>query len=913
MPYKLIDLIDINKLQELLDSLDKSFTIVTAILDNEGNILTASGWQDICTKFHRVHPVCAEECKQSDLHILNHMNEAKPSFTYKCLRGLVDSATPIIIDGKHLGNVFIGQFFLEKPNFEFFRIQAQKYGFDEAAYLEALSKVPIITSDQLEQRLLLIRGFTEYIGNMGLQRLRQIENEQRLSEAQRIAHLGSWEYDIEKNYLIWSDETYRIFGFQPQEFIPTYESFFDNVYFDDREYIKEAFHESVRRGIPQDEIEHRIVRVSDGNIRYVVEKWKPFKDENGTVIRTLGTVNDITERKLAEDALRLDESRFETMFKLSQMKNTSVRELTDFALEEVVRLTESKIGYVAFVSDDETQLVIQAWSRQAMQECNIYIKPIVYPLETTGLWGEALRQRVPIITNDYASPNIYKKGIPEGHVNIISHMSIPVFDGDHIVIVAGVANKETDYKESDVRQLTLLMDSVWKIIQRNKTEQILQDSERRLSEAQHIAHLGSWEYDLETNDLIWSDETYRIFGMQAQEFTPSYESFIDIVHPDDRAKVNEVYVESVRQGIPYEIEHRIIRRSDGNIRYVFEKCRHIKDEADNIIKSSGIVYDITDLKHAEEELKKSEDKFSKAFLSSPVVMSISTLREGRFLEVNEAFTRTMGYSAEEVIGRTSAELNIWVNSSDRNVIIDKLQIGELVRDFEVQLRIKSGDIHTMLFSSETIELGSEKCLLITILDITERIRAEEERKKFEDRLEKQKQMFYRDSILSVTDGKLEICDSPDIRFYISMERLKVNINEMRDVPIARHEVKDFCELNGLVGSRLDSFMDGVGEAIANAIKHGINGTVYGGFTKEAVWVAVSDHGLGIESLILPQAILSRGFSTKPSMGLGYTIILDVADHVMLNTGPNGTTVLITKNFVEPVFEINLKNIPDTWS
>ncbi len=113
MDYKLTDLIDIPLFQTLQDRLNEIYSFPSAIIDNDGVILTATASQDICTKFHRVHPECAKECQQSDLYILSHLHEAKPAVTCRCPHGLVDNATPIVIGGKHLGNYFTGQFFLD--------------------------------------------------------------------------------------------------------------------------------------------------------------------------------------------------------------------------------------------------------------------------------------------------------------------------------------------------------------------------------------------------------------------------------------------------------------------------------------------------------------------------------------------------------------------------------------------------------------------------------------------------------------------------------------------------------------------------------------------------------------------------------------------------------------------------------
>ena len=158
-------------------------------------------------------------------------------------------------------------------------------------------------------------------------------------------------------------------------------------------------------------------------------------------------------RNRTDEPLRLEESRLEALLKLNEMTGALLHEITDFALEEAVRLTGSKIGYLAFMNKDETVLAMHSWSKNAMAQCDISDKPKMYPVQETGLWGEAVRQRKSIIFNDYAAPNPLKKGYPKGHVEIRRHVNIPVFDGTKIVAVAGVGNKEKKYNQADVRQL----------------------------------------------------------------------------------------------------------------------------------------------------------------------------------------------------------------------------------------------------------------------------------------------------------------------------------------------------------------------------------------------------------------------------------------------------------------------------
>jgi len=207
----------------------------------------------------------------------------------------------------------------------------------------------------------------------------------------------------------------------------------------------------------------------------------PIKVDDA-IVGLVGISLDVTERRRAEEALSLNAERAMTLLKLNQMTGATPKDLMAFAFEEAVRLTRSKIGYLAFLNADETVLTMQVWSRGAMAECAIADKPIVYPVETTGLWGEAVRQRRPMITNDYAAPNPWKKGRPEGHVHIVRHMNTPIMVDGKIVLVAGVGNKEDDYDETDVHQLTLLMEGMWRLIERKRAEEELQNHRDHLEE-----------------------------------------------------------------------------------------------------------------------------------------------------------------------------------------------------------------------------------------------------------------------------------------------------------------------------------------------------------------------------------------------------------------------------------------------
>jgi GAF domain-containing protein len=155
--------------------------------------------------------------------------------------------------------------------------------------------------------------------------------------------------------------------------------------------------------------------------------------------------------------------------KLASMKNSRRQKVIDALVEEAIRCMKSQIGYFASMNDAEDVLTMLGWSKTAMAACTMIDKPIVYPLEETGLWGDAVRERKPVITNNYANcSKPTKKGYPEGHVRVVHHVNVPVWEADHIAGVLGVGNKAEPYTDEEAKLLEDLAKQAWPYIKQAK-------------------------------------------------------------------------------------------------------------------------------------------------------------------------------------------------------------------------------------------------------------------------------------------------------------------------------------------------------------------------------------------------------------------------------------------------------------
>ncbi len=178
-----------------------------------------------------------------------------------------------------------------------------------------------------------------------------------------------------------------------------------------------------------------------------------------------------------------------------------------------------------------------------------------------------------------------------------------------------------------------------------RTIKKLSKSDYILTEAQRIAHIGIWNLDIVDNCLTWSDEIYRIFGLEPKQLEATYEGFLKRVHPDDRTRVDQAYTQSVIDKIPYNIAHRLLL-ADGTIKYVNEQCETFYDDSEKAVRSFGIIQDITPQKKVEAKLRQSLIAVNN---TEDAVAIMNDKHE--IIEINAAYSEITGYSREEVLGK----------------------------------------------------------------------------------------------------------------------------------------------------------------------------------------------------------------------------------------------------------------------
>ena len=529
------------------------------------------------------------------------------------------------------------------------------------------------------------------------------KNEEILAEAQRMARLGSWEWNTRTGEVSWSDEVFRIYGFGPDDFVPTLDKLMEVVHPDDQELVVKRIRASLRENEPYD-FEHRIVR-PDGEVRIVHRRAEVVFDEEGEPLRMVGTVHDITEGKQAEEQL-------EQLNRYNELILNSVGEgiygldlqgKTTFVNPAAVRLTgwnaEELIGRHQHEMTHHTK---SDGTPYPSEECPIYAAlndGTIHRVTDEVFW----RKDGTSFPVDYVSTPIRERGEIVGAVVLFED-------------ITERKQVEEAHKESEKRFRSLIQ---------NATDLITVLEED-----------GTIRYESPTIE--------RILGYLPEERIGK--NAFDYLHPDDEDSSKATFAEALDNPgqVQPPMEFRLLHK-DGS-------WRHMETTRTNLLNDpavKGVVSnsrDITERRRAEEALRESEERFRTAFEDAPIGVALVGLDRSH-LKVNRAYCEMLGYTEEELLAKPHSEM---IHPDDREESADRIQgiLEEGAEPYALERRYFHAD-GRMVWSLSNLSLirdsEDEPSHFVCLHeDITER-------KKLEERL--RHQAFY-DSLTDLPNRSL---------------------------------------------------------------------------------------------------------------------------------------------------------------
>lgn len=311
---------------------------------------------------------------------------------------------------------------------------------------------------------------------------------------------------------------------------------------------------------------HTTLISKDGAEYQIADSAAPIRNKDNDILGMVLVFNDVTEQYQLREARSDSEERF--------------RQLAE-NINEVFWLGSPRWDEIYYISPAYEKI----WSQDSEA---LYIDPrrwieAVHPDDRQQVIDEIPKDINSI--GEYVEFSEYRIQRPDGQIVWVKARAYPIRDvNGNIIRIAGIAEDITERKSA---------------------EEVVLETAQRLADAQRMAHIGSWELDLVTNKLEWSDEIYRIFEVDKEKFGASYEAFLNAIHPDDREKVNAAYTESVKNKSPYSINHRL-RMADGRIKHVLERCQTFYDGLGNPLRSTGTVQDVTEQAAMEEALRRTQ-------------------------------------------------------------------------------------------------------------------------------------------------------------------------------------------------------------------------------------------------------------------------------------------------------------------
>ena len=495
-----------------------------------------------------------------------------------------------------------------------------------------------------------------------------------LARTEALAHVGSWEWEVATDTVIWSDELFRIFRRDPALGAPSFAEHPALYAPEDFRRLNEAVEAALRDGTPY-EIELRAICMDGVTRTGLAIGQAEMKD--GRVVRLSGSFQDVTDRKQAEAALR---------------------EAGEY-LDRII----NAIGDPVFVKDEHCKFVLANDALCAL-----------LGIARNELLGTTAAEFLPPDQMDHFL-EVDRKVLSSGEENLCEE-ALTASDGS----IRTIVTRKTRYV--NIQGARFVVGVIRDVTDRKQTETALRESEATHRSIFNASPDDITLADLDGRILMASRAALKMFGFQREDQLIG-RPVADFLVPGDRERAAADIARMFQGSFSGPGEYRALR-ADGTLFDIEVNGEFIRDETGQPFRMVLIVRDATDRKRAEEAMRQSEEKFAQIFRTSPYAVALSHAENGRFIDVNPAFTALTGFSREEALADSSVGLGLWAHLKDRQRVTDDLRKGAPVIDREYAIRTKSGGLVTGLFSAQILRLGDENCILSSINDITARKQAE---------------------------------------------------------------------------------------------------------------------------------------------------------------------------------------------
>nr|WP_313405558.1 PAS domain S-box protein [Pseudomonas sp.] len=387
----------------------------------------------------------------------------------------------------------------------------------------------------------------------------------------------------------------------------------------------------------------------------------------------LCTFLDTSERKRAENALRASEEKFAKAF---------------MHTPDAVAITDRETGRFIEVNPSFEQQF--GWSSaEAVGRTSLEL----------GIW---------------ADPGDRQRMLEAVRSGGLDNLEVRLFSRD-----GSVTSNLLFGGEIELNGTSCLVLTVRNITEHRAQEQALNESRQRLRLALESADLGTWDWHIPSSRLIASARASQLQGLRAEPFEGAFLDFFRHVPMEDRHHLRQSYQRLAQEGRShYQVTYRV-QLEDGGLRYLESTAKLQLDDAGQPLRMVGTLVDISERVLREQRVRASEEKFAKAFHSSPDAITITERDTARYIEVNEGFTRLTGYSPDEVVGRTAFEMDIWAFPEERQRLLEQLARNGQVLHQEMHGKHRNGEVRLVDVSVQPIELDGIPCLLLTARDISE--------------------------------------------------------------------------------------------------------------------------------------------------------------------------------------------------